>query len=172
MQLSLDNKVIETQEIEVPVVLDETTSITQNFYIDLTDTTGVLLARGTTGGTRTAFNVKPVYFDTDEYELRPETIQELDNIARIMKANPNINISIEGHTDSRATDEYNVTLGQNRADAAYDYLVRQGISPKRLVTVTYGERRPVVPNTSPENMQLNRRTEFKVLPRQDDANVQ
>ena len=63
-----------------------------------------------------------------------------------------------------------MTLGQNRAEAAYDYLVGKGISPKRLVTVTYGERRPAVPNTSEENMQLNRRTEFKVLPRQDNAN--
>lgn len=173
VQLSLDNQVIETQEIEIPVVINDTTTVRRDFYITLSDTaTANLIARGGTKGTRsTAFAMKPVYFDTDEYDLRPESIQELDSIARIMQANPNINISIEGHTDSRATDEYNVTLGQNRADAAYDYLVRQGISPKRLVTVTYGERRPVAPNTSAENMQLNRRTEFKVLPRQDD-NVQ
>jgi len=163
VQLSRDNQVIETQEFEVPVVLSDTAAITQNFYIDFVDTTGVLVASGT-------FAMKPVYFDLDEYVLRPESTQELDSIARIMKANPNINISIEGHTDARATDEYNMTLGQNRADAAYDYLVSQGISPKRLVTVTYGERRPVAPNTSEENMQLNRRTEFKVLPRADDAN--
>ncbi|GAA4440627.1 OmpA family protein [Pontibacter saemangeumensis] len=162
VQLSRDGEVIETQEIEVPVVVSDTTAITQNFYIEFVDTTGVLA-----GGT---FAMEPVYFDTDEYILRPESTQELDSIARIMKANPNINISIEGHADARASDEYNLTLGQNRADAAYDYLVGKGISPKRLVTVTYGERRPAVPNTSEENMQLNRRTEFKVLPRQDDAN--
>jgi outer membrane protein OmpA-like peptidoglycan-associated protein len=164
VQLSRDNQVIETQEFEVPVVLDDTTTITQNFYIEFVDTTGVLIAR-------TAFAMKPVYFDTDEYDLRPESIQELDSIARIMKANPNMNISIEGHTDSRASDEYNQKLGQNRADAAYDYLVRQGISPKRLVTATYGERRPAVPNTSADNMQLNRRTEFKVLPRAGETNT-
>jgi outer membrane protein OmpA-like peptidoglycan-associated protein/tetratricopeptide (TPR) repeat protein len=165
VQLSRDNQVIETQEFEVPVVLDDTTTITQNFYIEFADTTGVLIARA-------AFAMKPVYFDTDEYDLRPESIQQLDSIARIMKANPNMNISIEGHTDSRASDAYNQKLGQNRADAAYDYLVRQGISPKRLVTVTYGERRPAVPNTSADNMQLNRRTEFKVLPREGDTNTE
>ncbi|WP_162052040.1 OmpA family protein [Pontibacter pamirensis] len=172
VQLSLDNQVIETQEIEIPVVLDDTTTVRRNFYIALSDTaTATLIARGGTRGTSssTVFAMQPVYFDTDEYDLRPESIQELDSIARIMNANPNINISIEGHTDSRATDSYNETLGQNRAGAAYDYLVRQGISPQRLVTVTYGERRPAVPNTSAENMQLNRRTEFKVLPRQDDV---
>lgn len=162
VQLSRDNQVIETQEIEVPVVLSDTAAITQNFYIEFVDTTGVLVSFG-------KFAMQPVYFDLDEYELRPESTQELDSIARIMKANPTINISIEGHADARATDEYNMTLGQNRADAAYDYLVSQGISPKRLVTVTYGERRPAVPNTSEENMQLNRRNEFKVLPRQDDT---
>ncbi|MCJ8166461.1 OmpA family protein [Pontibacter sp. E15-1] len=161
VQLSRDGRVIETQEIEVPAVITEAEAITQNFYIDFIDTTGVL-APGT-------YAMKPVYFDLDEYDLRAESITELENILRIMKANPTINISIEGHTDARATDGYNMTLGQNRADAAYDYLVGKGISPKRLVTVTYGERRPAVPNTSEENMQLNRRTEFKVLPRQDDA---
>lgn len=161
VQLSRDNEVIETQEIEVPAVVDDTTSITYNFYIEFVDTTGVLPKR--------EFAMQTVYFDTDEYELRPESMQELDSIARILKANPTMNISIEGHTDSRASDAYNMTLGQNRADAAYDYLVSQGVSPKRLVTVSYGERRPVVPNTSEENMQMNRRTEFQVLPRQDEA---
>ncbi len=161
VQISRDNKVIETQEIEVPVVLSDTTAITQNFYINFIDSTGVL-ATGT-------YAMKPIYYTLDEYDLRAESIKELENILRIMKANPTINISIEGHTDSRASDSYNVALGQNRADVAYDYLVSKGISPKRLVTVTYGERRPVVPNTSEENMQLNRRTEFRVIPRQDDA---
>ena len=78
-------------------------------------------------------------------------------------ANTGINISIEGHCDSRNTDEYNMVLGQNRADAAYNYLKKQGVAETRMTTVSYGERRPAAPNDSPENMQLNRRDEFKVV---------
>lgn len=167
VQLSLDGKVLETQEFDVPVVLNDTTTITKNFYIRMADSTATRIA-GTTPSTKPAAAIKmeTIYFATDKYELRAESIQELDQIAEVMKANPMLNISIEGHTDSRATDSYNMTLGQNRADAAFDYLVSKGISPKRMVTVTYGESRPAVPNTSADNMQLNRRTMFKVLPRQ------
>ncbi|MHA6249410.1 OmpA family protein [Pontibacter sp. CAU 1760] len=176
VQLSRDNKVIETQEIDVPVVLSASADIKQDFYITLDSAAVLAVTSGSGSGTGTgtgtgassSYTMQPVYYDLDEATLRPASIQELDNIARIMNANPNINISIEGHTDSRASNSYNMQLGQRRADVAYEYLVNKGISPKRLVTVTYGERRPVAPNTSEENMQLNRRTEFKVLPRQDD----
>ncbi|ARS34028.1 OmpA family protein [Pontibacter actiniarum] len=173
VQLSLDGEVVETEEFEVPVVLDDTSKITKNFYITLDDSTVARIAKvspdALRSGTGVSANVQMenLYFATDEYELRPESVQELDRIAAIMKANPTLNISIEGHTDSRASDSYNMTLGQNRADAAFDYLVSKGISPKRMVTVTYGESRPAVPNTSAENMQLNRRTMFKVLPREN-----
>ena len=79
----------------------------------------------------------------------------------MLKANAGVNISIEGHCDSRNTDEYNMALGQNRADAAFNYLKKHGIAGTRMTTVSYGERRPAAPNDSPENMQLNRRDEFK-----------
>lgn len=176
VQLSLDGEVLETQEFEMPVVLDDTTVVRKDFYVTLDDTTAARIAKaplapGTTGGTTAAtpgaVKMENIYFATDKYDLRPESMQELDRIAEIMKANPNLNISIEGHTDSRASDSYNMTLGQNRADAAFDYLVNKGISPKRMVTVSYGESRPAVPNTSADNMQLNRRTIFRVLAREE-----
>jgi hypothetical protein len=100
--------------------------------------------------------------------LRPESIQELDRVAQILKANPGVNISVEGHCDSRNTDEYNMTLGDNRSTAAYKYLLRKGISDARLVTASYGERRPAAPNDTPENMQLNRRVEFRVIQREGE----
>ena len=104
---------------------------------------------------------KNIYFDTDKYKLRPESITELNNTAQKLIANTGINISIEGHCDSRNTDEYNMVLGQNRADAAKNYLKKQGVTESRMTTVSYGERRPAAPNDSPENMQLNRRDEFR-----------
>ncbi|HEY4651928.1 MAG TPA: OmpA family protein [Pontibacter sp.] len=161
VQLSKDGQLITTEELEVPMTLNDTTTITRNFYIDYVDTTA------TRAG---VLAMKPIYFDTDEHNLRPESVNELDRVVAYMKANPLVNVSIEGHCDSRASDEYNMKLGESRAVAAYEYLKSKGISERRLVTVSYGERRPAVPNTSAENMQLNRRTEFKVLERADKAN--
>ena len=148
--VSKDGKNIETQEFPVPVSTNDSTTITKNFYVNYIDTTQ-----------RMAF--KNIYFDTDKYKLRPESITELNNTAQVLMANTGINISIEGHCDSRNTDEYNMVLGQNRADAAKNYLNKQGIAETRMTTVSYGERRPAAPNDSPENMQLNRRDEFKVV---------
>ncbi|MBD2767780.1 PD40 domain-containing protein [Hymenobacter sp. BT664] len=146
--VSKDGKNIETQEFAVPVSTNDSTTITKNFYVNYIDTTSAM-----------AF--KNIYFDTDKYKLRPESITELNNISQILTANAGINISIEGHCDSRNTDEYNMVLGQNRADAAFKYLKSKGIAASRMTTVSYGERRPAAPNDSPENMQLNRRAEFK-----------
>ncbi|NEM98337.1 OmpA family protein [Pontibacter burrus] len=163
IQVSKDGKLITTEEMEIPMVLNDTTVITRNFYIDYVDTTAVRAGM---------LAVKPIYFDTDEYTLRPESVNELDRVVAYLKANPLVNLSIEGHCDSRASDEYNMVLGANRANAAYDYLKSKGISERRLVTVSYGERRPVAPNNSAQNMQLNRRTEFKVIPRADQPTQQ
>jgi len=150
--VSKDGKNVETQEFAVPISTNDSTVIEKNFYVDYIDTSGTSL---------TAF--KKIYFDTDKYKLRPESIKELANVSSILKANPGLNISIEGHCDSRNTDEYNIVLGQNRADAAYNYLKKSGITETRMTTVSYGERRPDAPNDSPENMQLNRRVEFRPI---------
>ncbi|MGV3586722.1 MAG: OmpA family protein [Adhaeribacter sp.] len=157
VSVSKDGNNIATEEFDIPVITNDTTVIEKDFFVPFTDTT----AAG-----RLAF--EKIYFDTDEYTLRAESVTELDNLVRILKANPGINLSINGHCDSRNTDEYNIVLGENRAKAAYDYLVRNGIAQTRLVTVSYGERRPAAPNDSPENMQLNRRTEFVIIPREGE----
>jgi outer membrane protein OmpA-like peptidoglycan-associated protein len=150
--VSKDGKPIETQEFPVPVSTNDSTTIIKNFYIDYIDTANApyLAARN-------------IYFDTDKYKLRPESITRLNEITQFLTTNSGINISIEGHCDSRNTDEYNMVLGQNRAQAAFNYLKKQGIAETRMSTVSYGERRPAAPNDSPENMQLNRRDEFKVV---------
>jgi outer membrane protein OmpA-like peptidoglycan-associated protein/tetratricopeptide (TPR) repeat protein len=156
--VSKDGKNIETQEFAVPVSTSDSTVIEKNFYVPYVDTTNAGM-----------FAFKKIYFDTDKYKLRPESIKELNNISSILKSNPGVNISIEGHCDSRNTDEYNMVLGQNRADAAYNYLKKSGVAETRLTTVSYGERRPAATNDSPENMQLNRRVEFRVILKEGEA---
>ena len=155
--VSKDGKNIETQEFPVPVSTNDSTTLTKNFYVNYIDTTSTGMA------------FKNIYFDTDKYKLRPESITELNNISQVLMASPGINMSIEGHCDSRNTDEYNIVLGQNRAEAAYNYLKKQGVAETRMTTVSYGERRPAAPNDSPENMQLNRRDEFKVVLKEGEA---
>ncbi|MBT9394700.1 OmpA family protein [Hymenobacter sp. NST-14] len=156
--VSKDGKNIETQEFAVPISTNDSTTIEKNFYVDYVDTTNNIFTK-----------INPIYFDTDKYKLRPESITELNRISEILMANPGVNISIEGNTDSRNTDEYNMVLGQNRANVAYNYLKKAGIAETRMVTVSYGERRPVAPNDSPENMQLNRRTDFRVIVKEGES---
>ncbi|MBR7951886.1 PD40 domain-containing protein [Microvirga sp. STR05] len=156
--LSKDGQNVGTEEFAIPVSTNDSTVINKDFYVDYIDTSATGM-----------FAFKKIYFDTDKYKLRPESITELNNISSILKANPGVNISIEGHCDSRNTDEYNMVLGQNRADAAYNYLKKQGIGETRMVTVSYGERRPAAGNDSPENMQLNRRVEFRVILKEGEA---
>jgi outer membrane protein OmpA-like peptidoglycan-associated protein len=149
-----DGQNIASTAFEVPVTTNETTGIDKDFYVSFVDPNAGKL-----------FTFKKIYFDSNASDLRPESVQELNKILEVLQANPQINLSIDGHSDSRNADEYNMMLGDNRAKAAYDYLVKNGISDRRLMTVSYGERRPIAPNDSPENMQLNRRTEFNLVPR-------
>ncbi|AWM31935.1 OmpA family protein [Hymenobacter nivis] len=150
--VSKDGKNVETQEFAIPVSTNDSTTITKNFYIAYIDTS-----------MSSMYPFSKIYFDTDKYKLRPESIVVLNDIAQKLVATPGLNIQVEGHCDSRNTDEYNMVLGQNRANAAKKYLVTKGVADTRLTTVSYGERRPAAPNDSPENMQLNRRDEFRVV---------
>ncbi|MBC8082406.1 MAG: PD40 domain-containing protein [Hymenobacter sp.] len=154
--VSKDGKNIVTEEFAVPISTNDSTVVEKTFYVPYIDTT-----------TQVAF--KNIYFDTDKYKLRPESITELKSISAILKANPGVNISIEGHCDSRNTDEYNIVLGQNRADAAYNYLEKSGVTKTRMVTVSYGERQPAAANDSPDNMQLNRRVVFRPIVKEGEA---
>ena len=70
---------------------------------------------------------------------------------------------MSAHTDSRSTDEYNVTLSGNRARSVMEYILSKGIAPSRIISQGYGETRPVAPNDTDENRQLNRRVEFTIL---------
>ncbi|HNF03105.1 MAG TPA: OmpA family protein, partial [Ferruginibacter sp.] len=82
---------------------------------------------------------------------------------------PNIEIEMSAHTDSKGSDEYNMTLSDNRAKSVREYILSKGIAAKRIISQGYGETKPVAPNANddgtdnPEGRQLNRRVEFKIL---------
>ncbi|ULT44520.1 OmpA family protein [Niabella defluvii] len=77
-----------------------------------------------------AIILKNIYYDLDKYFIREDAKPELDKLAQFMKDNPGVKVELSSHTDSRASDTYNMTLSQKRADAAVDYLVMQGIKKK------------------------------------------
>jgi OOP family OmpA-OmpF porin len=104
-----------------------------------------------------------LFFDLNEYELKPESITELKEVVDFMNQNPTIRIEISGHTDASGTEAYNLQLSAKRAQAVADHLRTNQITGKRIVTKGYGSQQPVAPNTTEENRQLNRRIEFKIL---------
>ena len=84
-----------------------------------------------------------VFFDFDKSDLKPDARATLEKQAAWLKRFPSITVTIEGHCDERGTREYNLALGERRANAAKDFLVALGINPGRLNTVSYGKERPV-----------------------------
>jgi outer membrane protein OmpA-like peptidoglycan-associated protein len=104
-----------------------------------------------------------VFFDFDKWDLRPESFVELDRVVKLLTENPAIEIEMSAHTDSYGTDEYNFKLSDNRARSVMEYILSKGIAPNRIISHGYGETVPVAPNDTPENRQLNRRVEFKIL---------
>lgn len=104
-----------------------------------------------------------VYFPFDQYVLTPESREKIDSVAKYMTDNPSVNVTIEGHCCYIGTDEYNLALGQQRADAIRDYLSGKGISASRLKTVSYGEARPKYDNEKEITRRFNRRGFFVVI---------
>lgn len=114
-------------------------------------------------GTGQVVVLNNVFFETDKYELLDASKVELNQLVELLEKNPEINIEIHGHTDSRGAKEYNQRLSENRAKSVYEYLVHQGIDKKRLAYKGFGEEKPVADNSTPEGRALNRRTEFTVV---------
>ena len=103
-----------------------------------------------------------VHFDFDRYSLRPEATRALDEAIRTLKENADLNLEIEGHTCNIGTAEYNLALGERRANAVREYLAQNGIGADRLRTVSYGEERPKHDNSREETRRLNRRAALLV----------
>jgi len=109
---------------------------------------------------RPAPGLEPVYFDFDRAEIRPEAQPTLKKNARVIENRDWEQIVVEGHTDERGTQEYNLALGERRADSVKRYLMNLGLPADAISTVSYGESQPAVPGQSEEAWQRNRRVEF------------
>ena len=108
------------------------------------------------------FQNQDIYFDFDKYDLRTDARTTLDRKASFLNQNSSVRVQIEGHTDERGTNEYNLALGERRANAAKQYLTTAGISAGRLSTISYGEERPLDPGHNEAAWARNRRDHFVI----------
>ena len=113
----------------------------------------------------------PVYFDYDKSEIRADAKSALDAKLPLLRANSSMRIRIEGNTDARGSNEYNIALGLRRANAARRYLVSQGIDAARFDVVSYGEERPVDQGTNDDAYAKNRRDDFVITVGGDNISV-
>jgi len=109
-------------------------------------------------------DMQPINFDYDKSDIRDDQKGKLTTAANYLKANPNARITVEGNTDERGSEEYNLALGDRRANAVKQYLVGQGIAENRLSSVSYGEERPECSAQTEDCFAQNRRAAFRLNP--------
>ena len=121
------------------------------------------MAEQRTVSARTRFENEDIYFEFDSVRLTPDAQEILAQKAQWLRANPDAEITIEGHCDNRGTNEYNLALGEGRAQSAMAFLTDLGIDAARLNTISYGEEKPADPGHNEAAWSKNRRDEFKIM---------
>jgi peptidoglycan-associated lipoprotein len=117
------------------------------------------------GKTETRLDSSIVYFDFDSYSVNPNELPKITTVADMMKEKADTLLRIEGHCDERGTEEYNRALGERRALSIRDILVKDGVSPSRITTESWGEDRPAAEGETESAYSKNRRGEFVLLTR-------
>jgi peptidoglycan-associated lipoprotein len=107
---------------------------------------------------------KMVHFNTDDDKIRVKEYQEtLKNIAEYLKVHPDIFVFVEGHTDDRASEKHNFALASRRANTVRNFLVKEGVQPDQIYTISYGKERLMAKGTTRSARAKNRRVEFKIF---------
>jgi OOP family OmpA-OmpF porin len=109
---------------------------------------------------RVVFSLDNVHFENDIHVVHPKYSNQLDEVAATMRDNPGLRLRLHGHTDSNASVAYNQGLSERRVNAVAAALTQRGVSSSRIETRAHGELQPAVPNTTPQNMHMNRRVEL------------
>jgi peptidoglycan-associated lipoprotein len=150
--------------------MDTTTQEIQDFSSALKDPDNLeesLLSRTRISEDELSAEIKKIYqnihFDYDKFEIRQEDLEILNAIAAHMESNPKINVQIEGHTDEAGSREYNIALGEKRANVVLKFFTAYGIKEDRFSTISYGEERPIVETSKDESHPLNRRAQFNIM---------
>ncbi len=104
-----------------------------------------------------------VYFDFDEYVIKPEFLPMLNDVSKAMREQPKTHVRLEGHTDRHGSTEYNVALGQRRAEAVRKFMLQNGVPESQLDAVSFGKEKPAATEATTEADARNRRTEIKAF---------
>ncbi len=107
--------------------------------------------------------LKNIFFDTNKFEIKPESKAELQKLMEFLALNPTLKIEISGHTDNVGNDQLNEILSQNRAKAVYDQLIASEVPAARMIFKGYGKTQPIAANDTEDGRSKNRRTEFKII---------
>ncbi|HET9863667.1 MAG TPA: OmpA family protein [Steroidobacteraceae bacterium] len=116
--------------------------------------------------------LRGVDFESNAATLKPESRPVLDEVAADLKKHPQLRVELQGHTDSRGADAYNLDLSQRRANSVRDYLVSQGVNPGQLVPKGYGETQPIADNATASGRAENRRVVMRVLANPTNVDVE
>ncbi len=130
------------------------------------DGTGSFLNDGSLDGVengKLSGELAMVHFAYDSYEITEDWKQVLTGHAQWINSHAGVNVQVEGHCDERGTEEYNISLGQRRADAVRTFLIENGVDGQRITTISYGKLRPMQFDESEESHALNRRAMFLVF---------
>jgi outer membrane protein OmpA-like peptidoglycan-associated protein len=107
--------------------------------------------------------LKNIFFESNSFELKPESTVELGKVLQFINQNPNIKIEISGHTDNVGNDVLNQKLSENRAISVVNYFISKGVPSSRITSKGYGKTQPIADNKTEEGKAMNRRTEFKII---------
>lgn len=146
-------QILKSEELKIPSIAQEKT---MEAKIEVED----ILKREVTSLKSEDMPFKDIFFDFDSYLIKPAYFGLLDSISEWLKKRKDKNLIIEGHCDERGTYEYNLVLGQKRAEAVKEYLMRKGVEEKRLKVISYGKERPFDPRHTEEAWAKNRRAHF------------
>jgi peptidoglycan-associated lipoprotein len=105
-------------------------------------------------------NIQTILFDYDKAEIRPDQVSRLQADAAWLKEHPGVKFTVEGHCDDRGSEEYNLGLGDRRANAVKEFLVKQGVPQAEITTISYGEEHPLCRDENEMCYQRNRRAAF------------
>ncbi len=108
-------------------------------------------------------HLRRIHFPYDSVTLSPAARESIATAAETLIKYPKVHIYVQGHADERGSDEYNVALGENRARAVTEYMVRMGVPAERLHVVSYGEEMPLAPGHTPAALAVNRRVDFRLF---------
>jgi outer membrane protein OmpA-like peptidoglycan-associated protein len=112
---------------------------------------------------RDVFALDDLHFDTNSAVIKEESYQLLDRLVEYLNSEQGVKFEIAGHTDSDGSDADNLNLSNNRAKAVREYLIKRGVTANQLIAKGYGEKEPLVDNSTPEGRAMNRRTEIRRL---------